>query len=228
MELTDRASPTRPLAISPRFETISPVHEIICCVSTELEGARLRAEGVPVLVTGVGPVNAACALAIYMSTQGALRVVVCGVGGAYPGSGLAVGDVVCAESEQYGDLGADSPDGFLDMQALGIPVLEGDPPLYNRLPVELFPIERRAAFVTVNTCTGSDEAARAIVARTGGAVESMEGAAFAHVARHFGVPVAEVRGISNLVGDRDRGAWRIAEAADAAQEALLPWLLADD
>ena len=44
---------------------------------------------------------------------------VCGIGGAYPSSGLNVGDVASAEIEIYGDLGAQSPSGFLDMQALG-------------------------------------------------------------------------------------------------------------
>jgi len=33
--------------------------------------------------------------------------------------------------------------------------------------------------------------------------------------------MGEVRGISNRAGNRDRDAWRIKEAAAAAQEALL-------
>ena len=78
-------------------------------------------------------------------------------------------------------------------------------------------------FVTVNTCTGTDEAARALAARTGGAVENMEGAAVAHVAHLHGVPAGEIRGISNLVTDRDTSQWRLREAALAAQEALIAW-----
>ena len=151
-------------------------------------------------------------------------VVVCGIAGAYPGAGIPVGSIVCAESECYGDLGADSPGGFLDMRALGFPVVGGVNPLYNVLPMQIFPAARRARFVTVNTCTGNDEAARAIEVRTGGGVESMEGAAIAHVAALAGIPVGEIRGISNLVGNRDRGAWRVKDAALAAQEALLEWV----
>lgn len=149
---------------------------------------------------------------------------ICGVGGAYPGSGLAPGDVVCAESETYGDLGAESPSGFLDMQALGFPVIDEHPPLYNRLPVDLFPHERRAPFVTCATCTGTDEQAAALAARTGGAVESMEGAAAVHVARLMGVRVGEIRGISNRVGTRERTAWCVPEAAAAARSALIAWI----
>ena len=39
-----------------------------------------------------------------------------------------------------------------------------------------------------------------------------------------GVAVGEIRGISNLVGNRDRAAWRVREAAEAAQMALLEWI----
>ena len=90
--------------------------------------------------------------------------------------------------------------------------------------MQLWPVEPRVKFVTVNTCTGTDAAARAIEARTGGAVENMEGAAVAHVAHLHGIPVGEVRGISNMVTNRDTGAWRLKEAALAAQEALVAWM----
>ena len=96
--------------------------------------------------------------------------------------------------------------------------------LYNDLPMQVFPSERRVKFVTMTTCTGTDVAARAIESRTGGAVENMEGAAVAHVAHLHGVPVGEVRGISNIVTDRDTSTWRLKEAAAAAQEAVLAWI----
>jgi futalosine hydrolase len=196
---------------------------LVVCVATELEGALLRPH-VPVVCTGVGAVNAAYALTRFLDREPVEGIVVCGIAGAYPGSGLPVGSVVCAESECYGDLGADSPGGFLDMRALGFPVVGGVNPLYNVLPMQIFPAPRRARFVTMNTCTGNDDDARAIEARTGGAVESMEGAAIAHVAALAGIPVGEIRGISNVVGNRNRSAWRLKEAAVAAQEALMLWL----
>jgi futalosine hydrolase len=197
--------------------------DLVVCVSTEMEGSLLRAH-IPVIATGVGAVNAAHALTRFLERTAVKSIVVCGIGGAYPGSGIPVGSVVCAESEYYGDLGADSPDGFLDMQALGFPLVSNPVPLYNALPMQIFPAVRRARFITMNTCTGTDVDARAIEARTGGSVESMEGAAIAHVAALAGIPVGEIRGISNVAGNRDRSAWRVKEAATAAQEALLLWL----
>ena len=129
--------------------------------------------------------------------------------------------MVCAESEYYADLGADSPEGFRDMETLGFPVVDGQ---FNRLPLGLFPAPKQAPFVTRTTCTGRLEDALEIERRTGGAVESMEGAAVVHVALAYGIPVGEVRGISNMVGNRDRAGWRIEHAARAAGEALVAWI----
>jgi len=202
--------------------------DLLICTATDLESSVLRRLANPAQVVllqmGVGPVNAAHAVTLAITRSRPAAIIVCGIGGAYPESGLAVGDVVCADSECYGDLGATSPHGFLDMQALGFPIVEGPPPIYNVLPMQVFPSARRARFVTMSTCTGTDAAARAVAARTGGAVENMEGAAVAHVAAIHGIPAGELRGISNIVTDRDTATWRIKEAATAAQEALLSWI----
>ena len=203
--------------------------DLLIAVATELEGALLGAPlngrgDVRIVRMGVGPVNAAHAVTVALIHDRPSAIVLCGVGGAYPSAGLGVGDVVSASVECYGDLGAASPEGFLDMKALGFPVVDGPPPLFNDLPMQIFPVDRRVPFVTVSTCTGTTATARAIAARTGGAVENMEGAAVAHVAHLHRVPVGEVRGISNLVTDRDPASWRLKDAAHAAQEALLAWI----
>lgn len=202
---------------------------LLICTATPIEAGLLRERvgawpDVSLVVTGVGSVNAAHAVTLAITRQRPDGILVCGVGGAYPGSGLGIGDVVCADVECYGDLGAASPTGFLDMKALGFPVIPGAEPVYNDLPLQVFPLDRRVKCVTVNTCTGTEAAARALAARTGGAVENMEGAAVAHVAHLHGIPAGEVRGISNSVTDRDVSSWRLAEAAAAAQEALVAWI----
>jgi len=202
---------------------------VLLVVATELEGTLLRERlsnraAAAVIVSGVGPVNAAHAVTLAIAGHQPKSIVVCGVGGAYPGSGLSVGDVACAEIECYGDLGASSPTGFLDMKALGFPVIASPTPLFNDLPMQIFPVDRRVKFVTVSTCTGTEDTARSIEARTGGAVENMEGAAVAHVAHLHGIAVGEVRGISNLVTNRDTKSWRLKDAALAAQEAALAWI----
>ena len=203
--------------------------DLLICAATDMECAFLRERfgsdnTMAIVRTGVGPVNAAHAVTLFLARTGARAVVVCGVGGAYPESGLNVGDVVCAETECYGDLGATTPAGFLDMKALGFAIAEEPAPLFNEIPMQIFPSARKVPFVTVTSCTGTDTHARALAARTRGAVESMEGAAVAHVAYLHGIPAGEVRGISNIVTDRDTRTWRLKEAAQAAQEEVASWI----
>ena len=203
--------------------------DLLICTATPFESEILRqrlqgAEGIRIVVTGVGSVNAAHAVTLAIATSKPNAIVVCGVGGAYAASGLQVGDVASANVEIYGDLGANSPSGFLDMKALGFPVVAEPTPLFNEIPMQLFPAERRVRFVTVSTCTGATATADAIHNRTGGAIENMEGAAVAHVAHLHRVPVGEIRGVSNMVVDRDTSKWQLKDAAAAAQEVLLDWI----
>jgi futalosine hydrolase len=201
---------------------------ILICVATAFEATLLRErldlKSVRIVETGVGPVNAAHGATIEILKAEPQAILSCGIAGAYPSSGLQVGDVVCADLEIYGDLGAQSPTGFLDMKTLGFPVVPASSPLFNELPMQLFPTERRARFVTVSTCTGTDAVAREIEARTRGAVENMEGAAIAHIAHLHQIPVGEVRGISNIVTNRDKSAWRLKDASEAAQKAAIEWI----
>lgn len=203
--------------------------KLLVCAATEFECDLVRARfdgrsNLRIIATGVGCVNAAHATTVAVLAERPDALLICGVGGAYPSSGLKIADVVCADLEVYGDLGAQSPNGFLDMKALGFPVIAGTKPLYNEMPLQIFPASRQARFVTVSTCTGTHAAALDVEQRTGGAVENMEGAAIVHVANMHGIAVGEVRGISNIVTDRDPASWRLQEAAAAAQEAVLAWL----
>ena len=52
----------------------------------------------------------------------------------------------------------------------------------------------------------------------------MEGAAAAQIATRYGIPMGEVRGISNRTGRRDRASWKVKEAAVAAQQKTLDYL----
>ncbi len=47
----------------------------------------------------------------------------------------------------------------------------------------------------------------------------MEGFGVASAARRAGAPYAEIRTVSNVVGPRDRTAWRVREALAALTEA---------
>ncbi len=63
--------------------------------------------------------------------------------------------------------------------------------------------------MTSSLVTGLASEARELAERWEAMAESMEGAAAAHICALYGMPFLEVRGISNLVGDRDRAAWEV-------------------
>jgi futalosine hydrolase len=76
------------------------------------------------------------------------------------------------------------------------------------------------SFITLSTCTGTTARAKELEERCHGLCENMEGAAVAQVAALHGIPWLEVRGISNIVEDRDLTKWDIPKAAGAAQQAV--------
>ncbi len=70
--------------------------------------------------------------------------------------------------------------------------------------------------ITASQVTGVTAEAKELAERWEALAESMEGAAAAHICALYGVPFLEVRGISNLVGDRDRAHWQVRRAVAAA------------
>jgi futalosine hydrolase len=121
------------------------------------------------------------------------------------------------------------------MVAVGIPLVaarDGRPERFNYFPLDETLVARASRicgslvtrtgpFLTLSIITGVQALGDELHERFGALCESMEGAAAAHVCALHDVPFLEVRGISNLVEDRDREKWRIKEAADAAQAVAL-------
>jgi hypothetical protein len=112
-----------------------------------------------------------------------------GIAGAYPGSGLQIGDVVNVASDfciEETPVGANHIRPFFDH----IPDVPGIPSV---------------SAATVLHCADTHEMAteRGKHAK----IETMEGAAFFAVAQDFGVPAHQVRSVSNVAGVRDKKEW---------------------
>lgn len=214
-------------------EALGSAAEIVVGRKAAWEGTL---DGAPVVVfpAGMGKTNAAHGLTALLETRPVRGVIGFGVGGAYPGSGLQVGDVALASSAIYGDEGVEAPGGWLSTEGIGIPLLErGGERVFNEIALDAALVERaRAAleavgfrvgvgpFVTVSTCSGTAARGEELVRRFGALCEGMEGAALAHVAAIYEVPFLELRAVSNAVEDRDLSRWRLAEAAETAQRAV--------
>ncbi|WP_406478973.1 futalosine hydrolase [Streptomyces platensis] len=196
------------------------------CAAVTLPGGQelRRAAGLPValdaLAAGVGPAAAAAGTATAL-TAAALAgqpydlVVSAGIGGGFP-PGAPLGSVVVAEAIVAADLGAETPDGFLPVTELGFGTVvhRPDPALVRTVAAAAGAVS--GPVVTVSTVTGSAARAAELAARHPGVLaEAMEGFGVAEAAAAHGVPVLEIRAVSNAVGPRDRAAWRIGDALAA-------------
>ncbi len=178
---------------------------------------------------GVAKVNTAAGLALAVHTLEPEHVIQFGIGGAYVGSFLSVGMVAVAEREVHLDTGVVTDEGWLGMIDVGFPLLEGR---YNVFPTDeglTRDLERLTGavpgvFGTSETVTGTFDEAETLQRRFDLSVESMEGAAAAQVCLALETPFAEIRGVSNIVGERDKRAWNIPLAVRSVNKALLGFL----
>jgi futalosine hydrolase len=217
--------------------SLSPC-EVRSCGRRDLFLGPLFGHSVALLHSGVGKAGAAAAVTSLVEMFHPSALIVFGCAGAYPGSSLAVGDLALATEEIYGDEGSMTPEGFKDLESLGLPLVEKNGlRLFNRFPADPSLVKKArpfleqasaeagltlasGPFVTVSTCSGTDAIGREMEARTGGICENMEGAAAAQVCALHRVPFLEIRGISNLVENRDLRRWDLKKGAEIAQVAI--------
>ncbi|GAA2140142.1 futalosine hydrolase [Kitasatospora kazusensis] len=189
-------------------------------------GADLRRTGHPggvpldVLVGGVGPAAVAAATANVLARHRYALVVSAGIAGGFAPH-APIGSLVVAEEIVAADLGAQTPDGFEDVARLGFGTVRHTPaPGAVALAARALDCAT-GTVLTVSTVTGSAERAAELAARHPRAVaEAMEGFGVAEAAALNGLPVFEIRAVSNAVGPRDRAAWRIGEALGALERAF--------
>ncbi|MFE7465474.1 futalosine hydrolase [Streptomyces sp. NPDC057499] len=188
-------------------------------------GAEIhRAGPFDVLAGGVGPAAAAAATAFALASHDGPDpyglVVSAGIGGGFAGA-APVGSLVVARRVVAADLGAETPEGFVPVTGLGFGRDRHIPP---RSLVRAAADATGAVIgdvLTVSTVTGSaGRTAVLLTAHPAAAAEAMEGFGVAEAAGAVGLPVLEIRAVSNAVGPRDRDAWRIGDALAALATAF--------
>lgn len=190
----------------------------------------LRQGPIYLATTGVGVVSAAVSLGRFLAENKIARVIMTGSAGALPHSHLDVGDVVVASSESLAELGVCTGEGLGDTRSLNLPGLSQTLFLDSDLGIALAETADkscrvcRGAFLSVAGVSGHYAQALARADRFGTLVENMEGYALALAGMTFGITVAEVRGVSNLAGIRDKSAWNLNLANERAQSVVLNYL----
>ncbi|MDP9018706.1 MAG: futalosine hydrolase [Candidatus Eremiobacteraeota bacterium] len=170
---------------------------------------------VEMLVTGVGPIEAASSVARALAMSRYSLVINAGIAGAFEGA-AQVGDGVVV-SEECMELGLETgapislPDG-----AHVVERASSDLKLVDRLVERGFESKRG---LTVTRVTATAATAKRLAAY-GVDVETMEGFAVLRAAEMAGVPAIEVRGISNIVTDRELSKWNFPQGVRGLETVL--------
>jgi futalosine hydrolase len=187
---------------------------LACAVEAELAFWRAR-DGVTTLATGVGPVEASCALAAELARREYRLLVNAGVAGAFDGA-AAIGDGVVVADDAI-ELGLETGTPIaLPRGQRAVERARSDPALVERLRASGFASLRG---ITVARVTSTDATVRRLAA-LGAQVESMEGFAALRAAERAGVPAIELRGISNRCGPRESSGWSFAAGIAGLQRIL--------
>ncbi|MBI4685191.1 MAG: futalosine hydrolase [Nitrospirae bacterium] len=211
------------------------------CQEKGFHTGRIKDIGIVYAVSGIGKTNASHTATLMIERFHPGLIINFGIGGAYPSSDLRIGDIAIAEKEIYGDEGLLLRDGFHTADFIGIPLLErGRKKYFNEFILNkrltkkmlrvlsnssspLSPVAKvkTGTFITVSASTGTIKRAKSIERMFGALCENMEGAAVAHICAMYGTPMLEIRGISNIVEERDRKKWDIEKSSFHCQLALI-------
>lgn len=181
------------------------------------------------LLTGVGPLNSAFALAQALpgaksnATAPAVGVVNLGIAGSFDLDRLPLGEIVTVDEEIWPEYGVAMDDG-VDPRILNFPLFQsehGD--IWERLELtpgqsaEQMGLTLDAAWssgagLTVAAATGTQTKAAHYAQKHSPVLENMEGFGLAYACRLLGVPFLEARTISNLVGAREKEFWDMKKA----------------
>lgn len=188
------------------------------------------------LVTGIGPVNAALALAHLLGRlPEPLGTLNFGVAGTFDPAALPLGQTVLVREEIWPEQGLVTGQG-VDPRGIGLALGELDgSPVWDRLSLDPLGHARRmnldlpdmpqAVSLSVAGVTGTAGRADALRCAYGTDIENMEGFALAWTCARLGAPFVQVRTVSNLVGSRRPEHWDLQGALSslgAAARSILP------
>ena len=190
---------------------------ILVAVAVEAELGSWRAPaGVETLVTGIGPVEASCAVAAALAGRTHRLVVNAGIAGVLGGAAEVGTGVVVSEDVMELALENGSPLTLPEGISL-TDTAHSDPHLVAQLRERGFPALRG---ITVSSVTATQSTALRLARERGAQVESMEGFAVLRAAQRAGIRAVELRGISNRCGAREAGGWDFAAGAAGLRRIL--------
>ncbi|MBV8724084.1 MAG: futalosine hydrolase [Candidatus Eremiobacteraeota bacterium] len=188
---------------------------VTCAVEAELDFLAPR-DDVATLVTGVGPVEAACSVTAALAQRPYRLLINAGIAGAF-GDTPRIGDGVAVKDDSM-------EIGLEDGAPLALPngervicTARSDERLVTGLDAAGFRVVRG---ITVSLVTATTTTARRLASELRAEIETMEGFAALRAAERCGVPAMEVRGISNRCGARQTSGWDFKAGRDGLRRIL--------
>ena len=197
---------------------------LLYAYAAPIEAGPLPGEGHPVefLQLGVGKTAATHSLALRLADSPPDLVVLFGIGGAHRNHDLNICDLCLVTHDQLADEGVDTEAGFLSLQDLSLSSI-GPFEMHQdhtAAIAECLKIKRMVRGATVSTCSGTHQRAADISARGSTDIETMEGAAAAFACQQAGVPMVQLRCISNFTGDRELASWDLDRSTSILHSAV--------
>jgi len=187
-------------------------------------------------LAGFGPVAAAARAAAWIERVRPAHVLLIGIAGTFDSERLPVGSAAAFTAVAIEGVGVGEGQRYVGPPALGFPQWPGPEPaeaggraeadgparIEDRLPLWA-PADAEPALL-LTTCAASDGPALAARRRErfpDAHAEDMEGFGVALACALRGVPCSVIRGISNVVGDREPARWKIPAALAAARRLVV-------
>jgi len=176
-------------------------------------------------VTGVGLMPSTYAIMQLLTASRPDLIIQLGIAGSFTPS-IELGTAVAVKKEMLADMGVYETGGYRDIFEMGLaeknmaPFEQGalvnhHDTLFNALSMPV------VSAVSVNEISTSTEKIKLFSEKYKADIESMEGAAVHYVCTLQQIPFVQIRGISNLVGERDKSKWKIQESLHAATNACI-------
>ena len=203
---------------------------VIAATDRELSGLKEISFTHPSLkvhtaVTGVGLLPSSYAIMQLIARLKPDLMIQVGIAGSFNPT-LVLGTAVTVRQEILADMGVYETDGYHDIFELGL-AEENVPPFeqgaivnHHDHLIESASLPAVSA-VSVNEISTSAEKINVFAEKYKADIESMEGAALHYVCAMQQIPFIQIRGISNLVGERDKTKWKIPESMLAATNACI-------
>jgi futalosine hydrolase len=224
--------------ISKRMKQVSK----LCIGKRKIIEGVLGNHNIRLMESGPGMVNTIQAITAVLENSKPSMIIQTGCAGAFPGSGLRLGDIGIASEEVDIHLGIEPATPYDAVVELPFSVtIQNGIKLKNRYKcdqtltdyavqflerkLEIGEIRvKKGPFVTVSTITSTDQKATSLFHHYSAVMEAMEGSGAAHLSIHYDIPFLEIRAASNMVGKRERSGWDLPLACRRSNEAVIIFL----